>query len=102
MQGCGFPWHFKVWGGGSWSREECGAQSFFVCWEMGLTVELSWRSGTVCSLQERGIRSIDLKPFFHVFSYSSICGFKESFFSHWLWNVMGVLWDSQCLSSWGS
>jgi hypothetical protein len=48
-----------------------------------------------------GLGALTSELFFHVISCFSVFEFEESFASHWLWNIVGVLWGPQCLSSSG-
>jgi hypothetical protein len=56
--------------------------------------------GAVQRLQGRGIGSVELRvilPILSVVSCFSICGFRENFVSHWLWDpvgTFGVPWSS--------
>lgn len=90
-----FPGCFGAWGGGSQSKEECGAQSLSVCREARLT-HGAWRSGTT---EPSGTGNQECWPtnyFFMKLVASLFVGSKRTL----LLIGYGTLWMSLGFSQW--
>jgi hypothetical protein len=94
-----FLWHFRCRIGGHVTGGECGAQSSYMCWEIGLT--------TKCREMELhgdfrgwGLKMLSWKSFFLIFLFPAslfVCDFREGFASSWYgtwWVSFVVPWSS--------
>jgi hypothetical protein len=98
IQGHWLPWHFKVKVAGHvvgrtmepWVPVFAGKQ------DLPLSENWVMESGAMWRFQGQGIGSVELQvilPILPMVSCFTICGFRESFVSYWLWDPMGAFWS---------